>query len=343
MLRATSLIHRSQVAKATVLSLALACCMQAQGTSVVGQVLYEGPAFVVPVVVVSLPRDSVSWTLSLVGATGTIERKSALGGGKSLVLVAGATPFNANSSNYIYVAGARVDSLSFTNRAVRMSAALRFEPDSSWSTEVRAIGLYQSVSGRPSATLNAWNSPFAGVGLHSGFERLASSDPIHSRWEGFKSTVDVEAFGGSKTWWKSEITAGAGKKFGRLFLGARGSLLMSGNLDEVSRHLVGGNWDLPDEPTLYGYHYGEFRVDHALVSSASADLRVFGETELGVRLGTLNAPGRTAYGSAVQLSSRVGGAPVRVGLAFAQEGLMHGYGAPAPLLYAGIAAGWFRK
>jgi len=134
-----------------------------------------------------------------------------------------------------------------------------------------------------------------------------------------------------------------GRKFDRLFLGARGSLLLGGNLDEVSQHLAGGNWDLADEPTLYGYRYGEFRVDHALVSSASADLRVFGETELGVRLGTLNSPDRTTLGSAVQLSTLVRGAPVRVGVAFAQKSPTSGTRSPAPVVFAGVTAAWFRK
>ena len=117
------------------------------------------------------------------------------------------------------------------------------------------------------------------------------------------------------------------------------------NLDVVNQHLVGGSWDLDRSPSLYGYHYAEFRVNRGAVLNAGVDVRLAGTWELGLRAGYLNSPSRSTYGEAIRLSTMWNGIAFHAGVGLPRAGvslILAGVPrADAPLVFAGVAAAAF--
>ena len=304
-------------------------------------VAYESPGFVAPVALVSLPSESRTWTLGLVGSTATLERTSSASPDRSVLLHAEFTPFNANASHYLYRDGVRDQTLSFRDLSATLSAGLRFTRGDHRSAEIRAIGLYESVGGLPDSVLQHWRSPFLGLGARIGFQRVVSDDIFRARWDGFKASTDGAAFFGSRMWWRATLTASAGKKTGPLFSRGSAALLLSGNTDIVNRYLVGGSWDVPDGLPLYGHRYAEFRVDRGILLGGGADLRLAGDLELGFRLGYLNSPSQTSDGAAVRLGTVWNGLALHIGVGGTTRALLRGNWNNA-VVFAGVGAAALR-
>ena len=297
---------------------------------------YESPTLVAPVVLLSFVPASgkgVS-TLGVAGYTLTASRIAYRGPTVATVVALEVTPVNANSSNYVYRDGERDSALAFRDANVALHVGLRFSQEGKWSqwgVEFGAIGLNEWVSrvADPSV-VSRWRDPYVGLQVAANYSRVISEDVLAARWDGVKAAADFVGFAGGRPWWKSRVWLGGGKRVGRISIMGRAWLLFGQNLDMVNQHLVGGSWDLDPSPSLYGYHYAEFRVNRGAVLSAGADLRLAGPWELGVRAGYLTSPAHSTYGEAIRLSTAWSGIAFHIGVGLPR--------ADAPLVFAGMSA-----
>jgi len=297
---------------------------------------YESPTLVAPVVLLSFVSASgkgVS-TLGVAGYTLTASRIAYRSPTVATVVALEVTPRNANGSNYVYRDGKRDSALAFRDANVALHVGLRFSHEGKWSrwgVEFGAIGLDEWVSrvADPSV-VSRWRDPYVGLRIAANYSRVISEDPLAARWDGVKAAADFVGLAGAQPWWKSRVWLGGGKRVGRISIMGRAWLLFGQNLDMVNQHLVGGSWDLDRSPSLYGYHYAEFRVNRGAVLTAGADLRLRGPWELGVRAGYLTSPARSTYGGAIRLSTAWSGIAFHIGVGLPR--------ADAPLVFAGMSA-----
>jgi hypothetical protein len=311
----------------------------AQVRTLVTSVGYQSPVLVVPVVLLSTSSASGAgaWSVGLFGSTLGAEWTTRANPRVTTVMRAEVTPFNANSSRYVYRDGERDSSQEFRDRTVRLNAGLRLQGGSRWRAEVRAIGLSESVAGLDSSTVARWRQPYVGLDLETSYIRVVSDAVLEDRWDGVKVAGSAVGFVGSRPWWRSQLSLGGGKQVGRVMLRGRGWVLLGHNLDVVNQHLVGGCWDLGGSPVLYGYHYAEFRVNRAAVLGLGADLRLAGLWEVGVRVGYLKSPLATTYGEAVRLSGIWNGIGLSVGVGLPRASLVQRE-KETPLFFAGASA-----
>lgn len=295
----------------------------AQTRVLVTDVAYESPDLVVPVALLSLVSDARTWTLGLVGSTATIAGTHSLSPGRSLLLQAEVTPFNANASHYLYRDGVRDDSLSFRDASATVSAGYRFAGEHRYA-DLRVIGRYESVGELPDSVLRRWRYPFLGVGARIGVESVASDDVFRARWDGVKASADGTAFFGSQAWWRLILAVGAGKRVGAVFARANAALFLSGNTDVVSRYLVGGSWDVPEGLPLYGHRYAEFRVDRGMLFGGGADVSLVRNLDLGFRVGHLESPSHVSDGAAVRLATVWNGLTFHLGAGGSLRGVLRG-------------------
>lgn len=327
--------------------LVLAACLarpmlaHAQVRVLAATVEYESPSLVAPVGLFSRVSDSGTWMAGFVGWTGLVEETRLTGPDRAVVLRASLTPFNGNASRYLYTDGVRDTNLSFSDASLQISAGIRRGQPAGARAEMRLIGLYESVGGLPDSVLKHWRSPFVGLGLRLGASRVRSEDVFDARREGIWASAEGEALTGSRTWWRASMLAGGGRKAGALFLRANGTLLFSGNTDVVSRHLVGGSWDLPDQAPLYGHRYAEFRVERGAVLGGGIDLRLVGELDLGVRYAYLVSPSLERDGAAIRLSTVWSGLAINIGVGAPARRLLRADWGGA-IIFAGVSAAALR-
>lgn len=291
----------------------------AQGTLVLANIGYENSGFVAPaVLMVRATRSNDSrWTIGLVG-TNLLAEWERIANPRWSTLVRGDVVWrNANMSDFIYTRGLRDESREYRNRTVRLTGAVRFRPSTRWTAEVRAIGLYEFVDEiANTAVSELWDAPYAGLGVALAYRHVLSDDVLQFRWDGLKASTETTVFVGPETWVKSQTWIGVGTRAGPVFFHGSGWLLLGRNLNIVTRHLVGGSWDLAPRPILYGYHFGEFRLDRALVANGGMDVRLAGAWEIGIRAGYLSSPSETTYGEAIRLGSVWQGVAFYGGLGF---------------------------
>jgi len=311
----------------------------AQVRVLVTSVAYQSPFLVAPVVVLSSVSESgtPTWMVGVAGYTLSATRVMRHSATLSAVIAADVTPLNSNSSNYVYRDGERDGSLAFRDATVQLNAGVRVsrgEQRSRLGLELRAIALNESVSRLADASILArWRDPYVGLGIAANYSRVVSDEILAARWDGMKAAASVAGFAGAQPWWKSQAWLGVGKRLGRVFLMGRAWVLLGRNLDIVNQHLVGGSWDLDRSPSLYGYHYAEFRVTRGAVLSVGTDLRLAGAWELGLRAGYLSSPSRSTYGEAVRLSTMARGIGFHVGVGLPR--------ANTALVFAGLSAAVF--
>lgn len=291
----------------------------AQVPLVVGSVGYEAPGLVVPAVfIVRTTRYGANrWTVGSIGANLMAEWEHVASPRLSTVMRADLVWINANMSNFIYSGGNRDGAREYTGQNARLTATVRFRSSKRWTAELRAVGLHEFVGRLADTAVSAlWDAPYAGVGVAIGYRQVLSDNVLQSRWDGLKASTEATAFIGSETWFKSQTWVGAGVHAGPVFFRGSGWLLLGRNLNIVSQHLVGGSWDLPTRPMVYGYHFAEFRVDRAVVANGGIDIRLGGAWEIGMRAGYLTSPSETTFGQAIRLSSVWQGIAFYGGLGF---------------------------
>jgi hypothetical protein len=313
----------------------------AQPVTLFASFQYENPDFAAPALQLSIPTPSGAhdWRIGLYGSTlaAALTQRSDLRLSSRFTLEL--TPWNAHSSRHVYRDGTRAADLEYEDRTVRLEAALVQRHSWRRSTEWKLVGLYESLSDvADPGVRHAWRKPYVGVAVEEMLQRTVSDDVFRSRWDGWKVSAKAEAFSGSRTWWRSSVSAGAGRDWGRVFLSGRLFAFTGDRLDTVSRFLVGGSWELPGVAALPGARYAEFRLDRGVLLEARADVRLFSAWEIGLRAGRLSAVGQRQDGESVAVSTVFRGIGVRAGAGIPRGG--SSTRAHGPIFFAGLSAGW---
>jgi hypothetical protein len=312
----------------------------AQTTVVVASAVYESPDLVAPNAVLLIPaQDSRAsgsaraWSIGLRGSTLTLETFKPFSPRFELLIGGDLTPFNANGSSRIYKDGRHEPDLGFTDRSYQAAAGVRFQPTPAWRTDIQLLALKESVEVIDN---DSWRHPYGGVEVVQSYRRVIAEDLLQSRFDGLKATAAAQRFSGSHAWWRGQVTAGGGKRIGRLFLRGEASAFGGGRLNAVSRFLVGGSWDVGDGLPLYGFHYAQFRVDRGVALNGGVDLRLTGAWEVGIRGGYLDAPEKRARGTAIRLGAIWNGIALHVGAGL--PGHVSGEAQGGAFVFAGITA-----
>jgi hypothetical protein len=309
--------------------------------ALVGGLLYESPALVAPVVVLTSLRDLTEWRVAIVGWTINGEWARTLSPSRAVVAALDLTPVNAHSSNKVYVDGVEDAASSYRNATLQVSGGLRWTPSSRWSTDLRGAVLYEHVADLPPGVLDFWRSPFVGLDVVHRYDRVSANDPLRARFEGVRVAARAQAYAGTAFWGRGTLSIGVGHRVGRLFLRGHGLALYGRSLNTVSAFLTGGSWDAAGPAAFYGYGYGAHRLDRALLANGGVDVRLWGTAEIGLRAAWLTGPEGTRFGTAVGLSGLWNGIAMNVGLAIPEDDALRGRWDRA-LVTGGITAAWLR-
>jgi hypothetical protein len=317
MTRSVALFVQPRVCLLAIATLAIAAPAQADTRALLASLYYESAQLVVPVVAVRSTDDrGHEWNAWLAGWTLGADWSVAPTPRRRWRVEVRVTPFNAQSSDYIYVDGQRDPAAAFRAASLEAAAGVEIAHASHWTGRYRGIIFYERVSGTTVADIQSfWDHPFAGVEIAHSYSRVRSETRLGSRWDGVKAEASAQVYGGDHTWSRFRAGAGVGRRAGPLFLSGRAAAASGRSLNTVSAFLVGGSWDLAVPDLLAGYRYAEFRVDRAGTVRAGVDLRIHGALEVGVRGGFLKAPGLARSGAALQVMTIWKGAVIDAGIA----------------------------
>ena len=332
----------SRLFAAFIPALAAAGPLFAQAPVLWTRINFESSPVAAPVIVLVHPtRAGNQWTASLQGWTLAGGWSGPLNSTTSLVLSAEVTPLNAHSSNYIYSDGERDTEASYRNRTAELKTGLRFRLSDRWLSEAALIGLYESVDDLDHEIEQSWRRPYLGLEVLGEYTNTVSDDSFHALWDGVKASARLRAFTGDRGWWRSELFLGAGKKFRRLFFGARAWWLDGDELDTVNAFLVGGAWELPGIVPLHGYRYAEFRLGRALVVNGGSDVKIGNDSYVGVRGSYLDGSAVSTYGVTLRVSTVRKGIGLGFGIGF-PERVLEGGDLSDTVLYGGLTFAVFQ-
>ena len=290
---------------------------------------YEASHLLVPVIiVVSADDEGREWSVGLTGWTLSADWKAAAGERRKRHIFARFTPVNANSSNFIYRDGIRDAAAEYRASAFEGGAGIEVAHTRRWRGQYRAIAVYNRVGSMPDSTVpTLWRRPFAGVEVTQQYTRVTSEERFGSRWNGLKILATGRTMGGARMWTSAHLTAGVGRRMGRLFLSGEGAALTGHSLNTVNTFLLGGSWDVPSAGMVPGYHYAEFRLDRAASIGGAMDVRLYRSWEIGLRAGALKGSSTNVRGAALQVGTVWRGAVFNGGVAFPlsmSDGKRHG-------------------
>jgi hypothetical protein len=313
----------------------------AQTTVVVASAVYESADLVAPNAVLLIPapesspsgRSALAWSVGLRGSTVTVDSVKAYSPRLGILFGGSLTPFSANGSSRIYKNGRHEPDLAFTDRSYQAEAGVRLQPTPAWRTDIQLLALKESVEGIDN---HSWSHPYGGIEVTQNYRRVISEDLLQSRFDGFKASAAAQRFFGSSAWWRGQVRASGGKRIGNLFLRGQAVAFGGGDLNAVSRFLVGGSWDVGEGLPLYGFHYAQFRVDRGVVLDGGVDLRLKGAWEVGIRGGYLDSPDKWARGMAIRLGTIWNGVAWHVGAGLPAR--VSGEAQGGAFLFAGITA-----
>jgi hypothetical protein len=291
---------------------------QAQPRTWFASLNYESSHLLVPViVVVSADDDGREWSVGLTGWTLSADWKAAAGDRHKRHMFARLTPVNANSSNFIYRDGVRDAAAEFRASAVEGGVGIEVTQTRRWTGGYRGLVLYHRVGGISDHDVSTfWRRPFGGVEVTQQYTRVTSEERFGSRWTGVKIVAAGRMMGGSRTWTRAHVTAGAGKRTGRLFLSGGGAAFTGHSLNMANAFVLGGSWDVPSAEMVPGYHYAEFRPNRAATVGGALDIGLHRSWEIGVRAGALRGPSIDVQGAALQAGTVWRGAVFNGGVAF---------------------------
>lgn len=308
---------RGGPAGAALLAAILAGAPSARGQVSLLNLNYESTALFAPALLHLRPLGNGDATFSLVGWTAAADWRRPAGAGADWLATLEATPRNAHRSDAVYRGGEPDPDSAFANSAWQAKAGIRRRHGGGWTGEYRLLVLREAVDAPDGSLRRAledrWETPFAGVEILQAAERVEAADPLRNRWDGWKASARLQAYAGARAWWRAQAQAGWGRHRGGLFLRGGGTLFLGEDLDDVSRNLVGGGWELPGVHPLPGYRYGELRVEDGLLVWAGADWAAAGPLELGWRAGLLGRRGGRDGGQSLRVACRLPGSELALG------------------------------
>jgi hypothetical protein len=244
------------------------------------------------------------------------------------------TPIHARSSNRIYRLGQRQRDAEFDDASVELNWGRADRLNDRWTSDIRGVLLFENVSGVDAATADVWSRPYAGARMVQTYRRVTAEDPFLFRWQGWMASATAEALFGSRTWSRMTLTEQVRRPIGRWVAGESVTVFTGKSLNLVNRFLVGGSWPVEGLHALYGYRYGEFRIERGVSATIDAERGAF-----AVHASTLRAPGLRAHGIAADFSKRWRGIGIRVGAAVP---LQHGRHGSRLIAYGSVVGASFR-
>jgi hypothetical protein len=268
-------------------------------TIVVASVLVD-PSIAAPTVELRAPN----YRIGVAGWTAYADMTRSVSERTSVILLLDATPTNAHNSNRIFMNGQRERTLEFDSASYRVRGGIRQTWSPRSESDILVVGLYESIEGAAVAPIAAyWEKPYTGVELIHRYSSITSSNPLVGSFEGIEYTARAEMFTGETNWQRLSVEQRAGKSFGKVHLRESVTILHGDSLNVVNRFLAGGSWDILGGTALYGYRYGEFRVERGVIANAGIDYRVAGNWQAGLRASHLSSDVEDTWGYAVTAST----------------------------------------
>ena len=259
-----------------------------------------------------------------------------LSNGRSFLLSADATPFNAHSSDYIYINGERAPELEYENASYRLRTGLRFQHDVRSRTDVQVAVLTEVLGNDVDPALAAyWDAPFAGLDVAYAWSERSNEKPLVSAWDGLEFGIRGEAYAGEETFGRITATEAAAMTRGRFHLRQSLALMSGHSLNTVSRFLAGGSWDALGTAALYGFRYAELRVEHAAVANGGVDYLLPRNWRAGVRTSCMVSDVEDVCGHALNASTTWRTVGVNFGVGFSPD--------RDPAAYVAVVAPLYRR
>ena len=279
-------------------------------------------------------RDEYRFGISGWTIEGSWVRK--LSPSRALLFSADATPFNAHSSEYIYVDGERASNLEYENASYRIKGGLRLTHDARSHTDVQLVALSEQLGEEVDPSLaRQWNEPYAGVDVAYAYSHRTNENPLVSAWDGLELGLRGEAYSGQETWSRFTATEAAARTRGRLHFRQSITLMAGDSLTIVNRFLVGGSWDALGPTALYGLRYAEYRVDRALVASGGIDYLLPRHWRVGLRASCMRSNVENLCGQAINASTTWKTVGVNMGVGLSPD--------HDPTLYVAVVAPLYRR
>jgi hypothetical protein len=313
--------ERPAVVRAVLLALSLISLpAAAQVEPVVIAVVVEPDLLPVPVIhYVRIEPSDHRWRASIVGFMMGVEHQRPVRPKAHLVTSLELTPARANASDRIYERGELIESAEFTNRQFDLRVGFDYERSQRWTTSIRLIGMGNLVDHLPEELERYWRRPYAGVSIEQTYGRLTAIDPFRGTFEGPRFRALAETYVGEKkeTWSRALVTGEQGQSLKRVRLTQSATLFYGEGLNPVNRFLVGSSWRMPGIHPLYGFRYGEFRIDKGAALNGALDYKVTDRVEAGLRLsyltGSSGLSGVKARGSALEVGTTMRGIGITLG------------------------------
>lgn len=277
------------------------------------------------------PQSVVAASLNGWEISGSIEKKSRR---RSLVFGAAVTPLHAHSSNRIYHLGVRQRDLEYDNASWEVTAGRVDRMTERWTFDIRGVLLSEDVSGVSAITKDRWSRPYGGLRVTQTYRNVDAENPLLLTAEGFEASLHMESLAGRQQWSRGRAQETFHRRLGNWRIGESATVFIGSSLDVVNRFLVGGSWPVAGVNPLYGYRYGEFRIDRGVSATIEAERR-----GIGLRWSALSATGARAQGVAIDLTRSWRGIGVRFGAGVPIQSNREG---SRVLAYASVLAASFR-
>jgi hypothetical protein len=292
----------------------------AQVEPVVIAMVVEPDLLPVPVIhYIRIEPSDHRWRASIVGFMVGVEHQRPVRPQARLVTSLDLTPARANASDRIYERGELIESAEFTNRQFDLRVGFDYERSPRWTTSIRLIGMGNLVDHLPEELERYWRNPYAGVSIEQTYGRLTAIDPFRGTFEGPRFRALAEAYVGEKkeTWSRALVTGEQGQAIKRIRLTQSATLFYGESLNPVNRFLVGSSWRMPGIHPLYGFRYGEFRIDKGAALNGALDYKVTDRVDAGLRLsyltGSSDESGVKARGAALEAGTTMRGIGITLG------------------------------
>ncbi len=292
---------------------------------VIGGAFDASNVTVAPIAFVRIPLPRArTLTFSQAGWTSAANYEAPENKTTSLVSSLSFTPLRAHLSRTIYdEEGRELVEREFSATRLRLTAGTALRAGRV-RLVVQGLVAKEWLGGLSKPEEHAFLTPILGTEFLFSVESIRHESPLEPRIDGVRFTARTAALFGPKAWLDGEIALSLGRRFDRAFLRLEANAFGVGLDHPATRILVGGSWDVLQGLALFGHPLGAFRLTRGAAITASADLRVFGRLEIGLRGSVLAGADRIHDGLGVMVHGTASGVHYFVGAATADGAIFRG-------------------
>lgn len=225
------------------------------------------------------------------------------------------TPLHSHNSDHLYVAGERRPDLDFDDSSIEVTFGRNDTPGERWTSDLRAVALYEHVRGTDPATRDFWSSPYAGLRTRQAFRHITSDDPLQLTFEGSEVAAEAEVFAGKHVWSHVRIDQRASRRFRRIRAGESVTVFHGRSINTVNAFLTGGSWPVSGVRPLYGYRYAELRLDRGAGINGDVQYALRDSLSVAAHGSFLRSRSLVARGVAADMAASWRGIGMRIGIA----------------------------